>query len=326
MLLSVAECSKLIEKGDVISVAGDEKLLSQLPKGNWIGGTIPYFMTEEGGVISEDKIFVNNYTNSVTEVNIMNYDETNIDKIATDAFDNGFTLLIIPANSKVHINFAHNSPNFKDIFMKPLIGWISGVNLSNLGNISPKSYNGKSNKVSDSMAVAFHAKLSDDKIANIGIINIFRQGDGDEIKFEQDGFSVKECLINGVKMNFYDYLNDRKVDVKYPLVADYFGSMVNVSFQQMKKDEKVVDLYAPVFKDVAYKLAAPIEDYVGKFTDHIPKGGIHPVFSCNCILNFLYSELEGKKTGNIIGPITFGEIAYQLLNQTLTYLDIIDNK
>jgi hypothetical protein len=38
----------------------------------------------------------------------------------------------------------------------------------------------------------------------------------------------------------------------------------------------------------------------------------------------LYSELEGKKTASIIGPITFGEIAYQLLNQTLVYAEIQD--
>ena len=48
------------------------------------------------------------------------------------------------------------------------------------------------------------------------------------------------------------------------------------------------------------------------------------VFSCNCILNYLYSELEGKKTGSFVGPITFGEVAYQLLNQTLVYLKIED--
>lgn len=34
--------------------------------------------------------------------------------------------------------------------------------------------------------------------------------------------------------------------------------------------------------------------------------------------------LEGKKTGDVTGPVTFGEIAYQLLNQTLVYLNIID--
>ena len=47
-------------------------------------------------------------------------------------------------------------------------------------------------------------------------------------------------------------------------------------------------------------------------------------FSCNCILNFLYSDLEGKHTGHIIGPMTFGEIGYQLLNQTMVFLNVGD--
>jgi len=52
--------------------------------------------------------------------------------------------------------------------------------------------------------------------------------------------------------------------------------------------------------------------------------GDNVVFSCNCILNYLYSELEGRKTDPFVGPITFGEIAYQLLNQTLVYMEVHD--
>ena len=52
----------------------------------------------------------------------------------------------------------------------------------------------------------------------------------------------------------------------------------------------------------------------------LPQGNENIAFSCNCILNYLYSELEGKQTGPITGPITFGEVAYQLLNQTMVYL------
>ncbi len=47
-------------------------------------------------------------------------------------------------------------------------------------------------------------------------------------------------------------------------------------------------------------------------------------FSCNCILDDLYSELAGKRTGIFTGPVTFGEIAYQLVNQTLAYLVVRD--
>jgi hypothetical protein len=48
------------------------------------------------------------------------------------------------------------------------------------------------------------------------------------------------------------------------------------------------------------------------------------VFSCNCILNYLYAELEGKRTGAITGPITYGEIANLLLSQTLVRLLVND--
>jgi hypothetical protein len=34
--------------------------------------------------------------------------------------------------------------------------------------------------------------------------------------------------------------------------------------------------------------------------------------------------LAGKQTGAFTGPVTFGEVAYQLLNQTLVYLKIHD--
>ncbi|WP_275097979.1 DUF6976 family protein [Sedimenticola hydrogenitrophicus] len=42
------------------------------------------------------------------------------------------------------------------------------------------------------------------------------------------------------------------------------------------------------------------------------------------ILNFLHLGLEGKRTADITGPFTFGEIAYQLLNQAQVYLSMED--
>jgi hypothetical protein len=104
------------------------------------------------------------------------------------------------------------------------------------------------------------------------------------------------------------------------LVADYSGAMINVSFQSVD-ETKGVALYAPVFKDVEYKIAAPVASYVDEFKKVLPKG-VSPIFACNCILNFLYSELEGQVVEKMHGPVTFGEIAYQLVNQTLVYLEI----
>jgi hypothetical protein len=41
------------------AVAGDERLLAPLRRGNWVGGTIPYLMTdEEGGLTTRDRLLV----------------------------------------------------------------------------------------------------------------------------------------------------------------------------------------------------------------------------------------------------------------------------
>ena len=324
MLVTIDQAKKMIEANEILLIAGDENSVEKLPNGRWIGGTIPYFMNVDGGISTKEKVFVNNISEYVNDVKIDFYNEENLKNIAKDAPENGFTIIIIPATSKVHISYAENVANYDQIFMKPIIGWISGVHLDDLGKITPKVFNGVTGEKSENKTVVLHASLASDKWAVIGIINIFRQGKGDSIQFETNGFSIKECLINGDKTNFADYIVKNKIDTKLPLVANYSGSMVNVSIQAVDEKNKIVNLYAPVFKNVEYKFAFPVKNYVKEFMKQMPGEKITPIFSCNCILNYLYSELEGKKRSNITGPMTFGEIAYQLLNQTLTYLEIKD--
>ena len=55
---SVKQVAALINAGKTLLFAGDEKLLKQLPKGNWIAGTIPYFMDYSGGKFSESDLFI----------------------------------------------------------------------------------------------------------------------------------------------------------------------------------------------------------------------------------------------------------------------------
>jgi hypothetical protein len=74
-----------------------------------------------------------------------------------------------------------------------------------------------------------------------------------------------------------------------------------------------------------YRPAKPLDDYVRRFPERLSaehNGEI--AFSCNCIFNYLHSKLGGKRTGAFLGPITFGEVAYQLVNQTLAYLIVMD--
>lgn len=321
-LMTIAAAADLIRSGRYLAVAGDEAALRQLPTGNWIGGTIPYFMGADGGRSSRDLVFVNAIAVFDEPPLIRMYSLETLPRLCLNAPDNGYSVIIIPGFSEVHSSYARNAPNYEDMFQKPVIGWISGVHLDDLGKATAKVVHGQTGQFSESTAVVLDVPLPADKFAQIDIVNLFSQGDGDEIRFGETSFSAGDCLINGAPANFADYLTQRRIDTRLPLVADYSGAMVNVSIKGINAGEKRVDFYAPVFPGIGYRIARPVPDYVGAFRAALPQIGAPIAFSCNCILNYLYSELEGKQTANITGPITFGEIAYQLLNQTLVYLTI----
>ena len=319
------DVKEMIDEGKKLILAGEEDLLKQLPAGHWIGGTIPYFMSENGGELNTEKIFVNELPGYVKKVKIGTYSENTISNIYKDALPNGLSIVIIPASSPIHLSFAMNAPTYDQFAMTPLIGWISGINLNDADKSSAKVFFGEKNKVMDNGVVVMHMELPESKYAEIDIVNIFKQGEGDVITFDTTSFSVTDAYINGEKTNFAEYIKNNNIDTRLPLVASYSGAMINISFQAVNEEEKKVDFYAPVFKDIEYKLAVPVGDYVKEFTAKMPKDHVENIFfSCNCILNYLYSELEGKSTGGVTGPITFGEIAYQLVNQTLVYVTIGD--
>jgi hypothetical protein len=305
-------------------LAGDEESLRQLPAGHWIGGTIPYFMGEAGGLSTREKIYVTEIPDYVQSFEVKSYSEANIAHIYKDIPEHGFGLIILPASSGIHLAFALNAPAYPEFATKPLIGWVTGVHLSDLGKVTPKVFDGEHLQVMEDQAVVMQVKLKSGKIADIGILNIFEQSAGDTITFPKDGFSATDAYINGEKRNLADYISANNFSAKLPLVADYYGVSVNISFQSVDTENREVLFYAPVFSGIRYRLAKPVGDYVTEFASRIPTNGSDIVFSCNCILNYLYSELDGKKTGEITGPMTFGEVAYQLLNQTMVYLTVSD--
>ena len=229
-LLSIAATADLIRTGAALSLAGPEGALDALPPGNWIAGTIPYFMASAGGVVStEGQVFVTSLPPQGT-VTLAHYGADALKGIVANGPDNGFSVAIVPAGSAAHKRFAEEAVNDADAFLKPTVGWVAGVHLSDLGSITPKVYDGRTGqKYADGVVVA-HVALPESQLASIEIVNI------------------RERL------------------------ASY------------------------------------------------PTEGVS--FSCNCILNFLFGELEGQSIGALQGPVTFGEIGYQLLNQTLVVLRI----
>lgn len=318
-LYQIEEVVKLIKKGNPLVLAGNENQLKKLPQGNWIGGTIPYFMDTTGGCFDKNKIFVTDFSDLAIEYKIRSYKSNEIESIMTDRYENGFSFILLPCFSDILSHYALTTPKMSKLYDTPLLGWVTGIDLNEIGDKTPKTIIGLDGQVFDNQAVVLHVKLPDNLTAGVEIINIFSQGNGDVITVENDGFEFSECLINGKKTNLVQYVKEKNIDIKLPLVADYSGAKLNISFQQVNEEEQKVLFYAPLHKGIEYRLAKPVENYVSSFKSMVPED-INVAISCNCILNYLYSELDGKKTGLMRGPFTFGEIAYILVNQTLVYL------
>lgn len=322
-LFGFDEVAALIGAGRALLLAGDESLLSRLPAGRWVGGTTALFMTAQGGVADRTRLFVTDVTDDITSVEIRSLSADELPQIGGYYPDNGFAFLILPGFSDIHGTYAREVQDYEGVFDLPLVGWVSGVAVEDIGKVQPKVFAGSGAGATDRAAL-FIATLPDHCEAYVDIVNVFRQGGGDTVEFAEEGFSVTDgCRINGREANLAAYIADHNIDTRLPLVADYNGVMVNASIRAADAETGKVDFYAPVFRNTAYRFAEPVDDYIARFNQVFARDyEENVVFSCNCVLNYLYAALDGKKTGCITGPVTFGEIAYILMNQTIVYLSI----
>lgn len=323
-LISLGEANALIDAGRKLHIAGDEAVLRRLHRGTWIGGTTPYFITRDGGIVERERVLVAEMPAAVTEVETHLIDIGHIPSITTDAPRHGFTLVIVPGLSDIHTAYGLTANSIPGIHETPIAGWVAGVHLSEIGDKSAKVFDGATGECSDRRVAVMRAKLPSSKAADIGLINLFHPGDGDEIVFHEPAFSARDVTINGVEENFYDYVIRNKIDLKLPLVTERAGHFINVSFQAVEADTRTVKFYAPVMKGRVYRLAAPLGDYREALVSAVKGLSLSPFFSCNCILNYLYGKLEGEQFIPVPGPATFGELAHVLINQTLVYLSIRD--
>ncbi len=321
-VLSVAEAAKRIEAGAVMVLAGDEALLAQLPRGKWIGGTTVYFVTEDGGTVMRDKLFCTTFAEATGAVPRY-VDVAGLPEISKGYTPGGFTMIMIPAFSVAHSNFAVEGQTYPGLFDQPLSGWITGVHLDDIGKRAPKIFVGSTGIGHDEGAALLHVALPEGAHVDLDILNIFARGDSAALTFSfpEAGFAAKTAVVNGEEVNFARYITETGIDTRLPLVANYAGALVNVSIQSVDVEAGEVKFYAPVVAGVEYRLANALGSYAQAFAQGAGETG-EGQYSCNCILNYLYGELEGQRTGKFTGPITFGEIAYILLNQTLVKMDI----
>lgn len=321
-LMSVSAAAALIEAGAPLAIAGRAEALAGLPRGCWIGGTTPYLMTESGGcIIGADQLFVTDFSHLGT-VRVNRYDQDNLQQITAEAPHNGFALTIIPFHSSCHKRFAQEAGSYPQAYLRPAIGWIAGFDLNDQG-AQAQVFDGITGRSYTDRAVVLHIQLPEDFTPVINMINLFERDGGQTFHFDDVSFSPSHVVVDGVRLPFADYIRSRGMGHgRLPMVGGYAGAHTNVSLRSVHGNN--VELYAPVFPDVEYGFARPVSDYAAEFRKRFESGPRESVaWSCNCILNFLYGELEGKALGSCAGPVTFGEIAHGLLNQTLVEVQVI---
>jgi len=319
------EVVEFINNGKILSLAADEQLLKKLPKGNWIGGTIPYFMDTEMGKFSKELIFVDDLTEFAVNFKIAKYNKNTIKNIISDSFINGFTVLIIPYESETVEEFSINSLKYENIYQNPIVGFIAGTDLSNLGKVKAKIYSGNDLTFSEEEGIAIHIGIDSKKIASTEIINLNEiNTNSPTIIFPKTSYEQSDCIINGEPDNILSYLTKINYTSGLPLIANFQGALINRDIKVKNIKNNSISFFSPLFKDEKYYLAKPVDDYLNLFEKTLNKIDISNIaYSVLCVSYYGLANLEGKKIP-FAGPFTFGEIAYQLLNQTLVYLKIMN--
>lgn len=323
-LYTKEEVVRFIKDGRTLVLSGDESILEQLPAGNWIGGTTPYFMDKSKGICTRDRIFVDDFTDIAEEYKIEQFTVDSIKDVAQSSFTNGFTVLILPFEAPVYFEFADNSLTYDNIFDNPVVGFVTGFNFDDMGRATAKVFNGETGEISEDKAVALHIELPEHKVARAEILNLDTVlPDSDQIVFPKTSFVQSDCTINGKPSNIAEYLTEIKYkeNAPRPLIADTNGALINRDIKDIDLANKQVTFFSPAYKGDTYFLTNVITNYQSLFNKRLEDLESEAVYTSICVSYYLLGEFENKKI-NIEGAFAFGEIAYQLLNKTLVLLEI----
>ena len=326
-LFSVDEVAAMIQKGDSLLLAGNSDLLKTLPKGKWIAGITSQFI-EKGKelVFTSEKIFVHNVTDIAADIKLKVYDASSICNIYDDAFENGFSVLIMPFHCHVKTEYALNCMNYSNFASRSVCGWIS-ITPTYTGDSKDVSlvFSGESGLSYDNAGVVMHIALPPDKYSEIHTFNPFVYEDGDVLVFEESGQQVENVLVNGVKQNFRQYLIDKQIGRSLAdcnvLAGDYEGVIINATISpEFEFDrKKYISFGNPVFKGIMYRFTKLNHDRAYNKMNQIDD---EIVFSFSCITNHEVPNVFLKYLTHTNGPFVYGEIAYFLLNHSTVYVTV----
>ncbi len=311
-------------------LAGCEADLATIPAGCWIGGTVGHFVTPQGSVAAQGTIFFTDFTALTSGATWRSFGAADIHELAQHYPANGFALLILPGFSRLLSTVAGHIMEFDGLYNVPLMGWVSAVALNEppatLSGETPKVFAGGPQAFAERAAVLY-VSLPVQYFAQLHIANLFTPGQGPDIRFFRSGqYHAYDCMIGGTSENLARYIQNHAIDKRLPLVADQDGALINMAILAHDTNAGCVTFLTPVSASLTYRFAEEILDYSEEFARAAADVELpHAAHACVCVLHYYFASQTGTANSHqpsITLPMTFGQIAYTILNQTLTCLTI----
>jgi len=178
-------------------------------------------------------------TDIADDTKIQVYDASNICNIYDDAFDNGFSVMIVPSFSEGIKEYSIHCSEYSNFAHRPVCGWNAVTSLYSDYERNDESlvFSGESDAPYTQECIVMHIGLPDDKYAEIHVFSPFKPEGDDVIIFEENGQRFENVFINGNKMNFRQFLIDQQIDRTHDssiisrkcLAGDYGGFLMNVA-------------------------------------------------------------------------------------------------
>jgi hypothetical protein len=312
-----------IRRGESLLLSGDPQLLAKLPNGNWLAGSIPYFHDAQGMRESREVIGVDTLPREATGMRIEVLSATEVASVAQRAQPGEYVYVIAPAFSEAVNAFVAQEHEIPGLLNQPVVGWVSGVALSEIGATKPVVVDGRTGTIHDNALVCAYIALPRFVRPVAKIVNVFTPGDGPTIEVENDGTTHTYVIADGKRRLFADILKETHHDVRFPLVTNSVGARFNVSFQSVEESTGEVKMFLPLIPGIEYRLAKPLTDYRQALVDTIAREQpADPAHTSFCVLHYAHGSLANHHIGNFHAALAFGEIAYIMHNQTVVFLSI----
>lgn len=310
----------MIRDGRVLVVAADWRILTSLPRGEWVGGVCTRFQTGRGCVRTEDAAFVMDFSNVVSSHRLGVYPDFAVESIYEEMPSNGFSFLLIPGFSTVHRVFGSQFAARRQGAVTPLVGFVAGADVGEPRMQDPFVIDGAHGVIYTDSGVALHCQLEAPMRARVEVISPFSQNAAsDSITFASAALVLRECRVNGELCNFATYVRERDIPEGLPLVGEVQGMTQNVMLLRPLGRESVTAA-SPVLPSVEYRFARREEMGIERYEEVARRATRKVVASVHGYGNYTKMAAQEVTQRAFPGPFALAEIAMLLMNQTTVNL------